>query len=439
MSHRHVIAGPLSGSVAESEAVIKAVVEPDITNVSLVLKANEKPGEGDAWRAPDNIWADPEREYENNIYTFRVSGLLPDTKYHFALVTDGKIEENARGKLRTFPKAGEPAGFKFAFGSCSKDPEAEVFSALKEEKDLSFFFHLGDFHYGNPKAKSVAKRLKDFDKALNKTAMGKMLRELPLAYTWDDHDFIDNDTGGEANPESRKLALAAYETYIPHYPLVNRERGIFQSFVVGRVLFILTDTRFNQSTRDREPVEERFVFGDEQLGWIGEKLEQGREMDLIVVTSSFPYVSRNPDKPGDWFYYPADHRRFANLVKEKNIRNLCMISGDAHMLAIDDGSHSGFAENDKGGFPVFHAASLFSSVGSKGGPYSKGSQQNNGSFGYGIEGRNQYGLFEITYHNEEGFALETPEVLWKGRRVENGVTRDLISHRFNARETFADF
>jgi len=83
---------------------------------------------------------------------------------------------------------------------------------------------------------------------------------------------------------------------------------------------------------------------------------------------------------------------------------LLMLSGDGHMVAIDDGTHSNFATNGAAGekgFPVMHAAPLDRYARPKGGPYS-----------HGIAGRRillglvaiqQFGLAEI---RDDGQILE---------------------------------
>ena len=59
-----------------------------------------------------------------------------------------------------------------------------------------------------------------------------------------------------------------------------------------------------------------------------------------------------------------------------------MLSGDAHMLAIDDGSNNTFDTAGTGpGFPVFHAAALDRPGKVKGGPYSEGTYPGGGQFG----------------------------------------------------------
>lgn len=89
-----------------------------------------------------------------------------------------------------------------------------------------------------------------------------------------------------------------------------------------------------------------------------------------------------------------------------------MIGGDAHMIAIDDGSNNTYAG---AGFPVFHAAALDKSGSVKGGPSSEGTYPGSG----------QYGLVEIT---DEGG--KTISVSWKGKTSKNTV---LVAHSFELR------
>ncbi|WP_443209912.1 hypothetical protein, partial [Rhodococcus rhodochrous] len=55
--------------------------------------------------------------------------------------------------------------------------------------------------------------------------------------------------------------------------------------------------------------------------------------------------------------------------------------GDAHTLAIDNGSHSDYSTNGGAGFPVFQAAALDRPGSVKGGPYSEGAYPGGGQFG----------------------------------------------------------
>ena len=66
-------------------------------------------------------------------------------------------------------------------------------------------------------------------------------------------------------------------------------------------------------------------------------------------------------------------------IAESGVR-IAMLSGDAHALAIDDGSNSNYSSRPGPGFPVLHAAALDRRGKSKGGPYSHGTFPGGGQF-----------------------------------------------------------
>ncbi|MFP5487974.1 MAG: hypothetical protein ACLGHQ_06675 [Acidimicrobiia bacterium] len=72
---------------------------------------------------------------------------------------------------------------------------------------------------------------------------------------------------------------------------------------------------------------------------------------------------------------------------EHDIDRLVTLSGDAHMVAIDDGTNTGYADDGEPWFPVLHAAALDRPGHTKGGPYSEGAVPDGG----------QFGLVEVSY------------------------------------------
>lgn len=83
-----------------------------------------------------------------------------------------------------------------------------------------------------------------------------------------------------------------------------------------------------------------------------------------------------------------------------------MLAGDAHMVALDDGSHSDYSGTGRGGFPVLHAAALDRHGGLKGGPYSAGA----------FPGSGQYGTMTV---RDDGRRLRVTlrGLDWQGRRL----------------------
>ncbi|MDH3682492.1 MAG: hypothetical protein OEV40_21365, partial [Acidimicrobiia bacterium] len=72
------------------------------------------------------------------------------------------------------------------------------------------------------------------------------------------------------------------------------------------------------------------------------------------------------------------------FLDRHDITNFVMLGGDAHMVAIDDGTNSGYGGHD--GFPILQAAALDRPGSTKGGPYSHGM----------FPGAGQFGLLEVT-------------------------------------------
>jgi len=65
-----------------------------------------------------------------------------------------------------------------------------------------------------------------------------------------------------------------------------------------------------------------------------------------------------PDRPGadHWGGFAAERARMGQFLTEHAIDNVVLVGGDAHMVAIDDGTNSGCGGHE--GFPVLQVAAL---------------------------------------------------------------------------------
>jgi hypothetical protein len=273
------------------------------------------------------------------------------------------------GTFATWPEA--PFGFTVAFAACARaGSNGAVFDTIGQ-MGPDLFIGTGDFFYGDVLDNSLDTFANLFDSSLTQPAQAALYAAAPIAYTWDDHDYGPNDAG--ADSPSRGAALVSYRMFVPHYPLAlpGDDAPIAQAFSVGRVRFILTDTR---SARDAGA---GTVLGEEQLEWFLTELELASTTHAVVVwVSSIPWIG-DPD-PGadDWTGFSEERERIADFIQEHAIDNLVMFAGDAHMVAIDDGSNNGY-----GSFPVIHAGALDRPGSLKGGPYSEGAFPGGGQFG----------------------------------------------------------
>jgi hypothetical protein len=156
------------------------------------------------------------------------------------------------------------------------------------------------------------------------------------------------------------------------------------------------------------------IMSDDQQNWFFQELREYDQWDLVVWICSRPWIGR--EIPGDdyWGGFPQQRRRIANFIAENSINNLIMISGDAHMIAIDDGSNSDYSDQGGAGFPVFLAAALDRWGSTKGGPFSQG------CYTYSEYWVEQFGIMEVYYDNK------TTCLTWKGYRTLSDTQTELL-------------
>ena len=170
---------------------------------------------------------------------------------------------------------------------------------------------------------------------------------MPVGYVWDDHDYGPNDAGA-ASP-TRDAVRAAYRTAVPHYELPSGDGAINQAFTIGRVRFVITDGRSERTAGS--------LLGDEQRRWLIDELTAaGRTHALVVWANATPWIGAAREGADTWAGFGEERAEIGQALADAGIDNLVMVSGDAHMVAIDDGTNSGYAAGGEGGFPVLQAA-----------------------------------------------------------------------------------
>ena len=404
-----IIFGPWSGGATASSVAIKAAVENN-RRVQLVLSRDP------ALSSAEMIPPSEISQSEMTVVGFSPSGLTANTPFHYALEIDGRIIAESKGRFRTFPPADAPASFMFiCAGDAQTGSDHEVFDQIRREDPL-FFLHLGDLHYGDVNSTLLQKYREQYREVLESPTQAALYRDVPLAYLWDDHDYIANNTH-RASP-GRLQARLTYQECVPHYPLVegSGDVAIYQAFTVGRVRFLLTDTRSERDPQDDDGFD-KTLLGSRQKEWLKTQLLEGRDRHALMVwVNSVPWIGKAKEHEDEWFGYPTERAELGQFITSNGIRNLCMLSADAHMLAIDDGSNNK-PPNGGGGFPVFHASPLDRRRSDKGGPY---------SHGFFPKSSGQYGVFRVQDDGGEGVRVD-----WIGKRV--GAAAPIVSHSFVSR------
>ncbi len=121
------------------------------------------------------------------------------------------------------------------------------------------------------------------------------------------------------------------------------------------------------------------MLGAGQKQWLKQEMLAARGVyPLIVWVGSVPWIGSSSD---GWHSFSNERAELADFIADNGIEGLVMLSGDAHMLAIDDGTNSDYSQSGSASFPVFHAAALDRPGSVKGGPYSHGTFPGGGQFG----------------------------------------------------------
>ena len=351
-----------SGGVTDSGAVITARIDGDDAELEL---ATETGGAGTyTGTQTDGVWR------------FSLSDLTPITTYSYRFVVDGVLDPLRVGQFRTFST--DPMSFTIALGSCARLGSAgKVFETILA-MDPDLFISTGDFFYADY-ITTASQFAAAYDTTLTSPPQAALYAAVPIAYTWDDHDYGGNDSDSTA--PARDQALSAYENLVPHYPLTDTG-AINQAFSIGRVRIILLDGRSAREPDTLPDGPDKTMLGTAQLDWFeNELLTSSQSHALVIVATSVPWISAPIDGGDDWGGFTTERRTIANFLADNDIDNVMMIAGDAHMLAIDDGTNTDYSDRGGHGFPLFHAAALDRPGSFKGGPYSEGAFPGGGQFG----------------------------------------------------------
>ncbi|MCX8164479.1 MAG: alkaline phosphatase D family protein [Aquificaceae bacterium] len=336
-----------------------------------------------------NIPAGSIGEKEDFTVKIDLEGIFkPGSTYYYRFVYAGV--PSMIGRFRTLPDKTHDISIGFVVCQNYADGLYTAYWHLAEE-DLQLVVHLGDFVYERiygpprvpgrdlslPSGDRVCVNLEDY-RYLYRTYLSdpdlRLARAMhPFVNTWDDHEFINDyfydherkvwDYFLEGHPAGRNRekilrlrqeAVKAWLEYIPSRVKVDMDNKnplkwatIYRDFDLGGLgHLIILDGR---SYRERPPCGGRFgikgcpeqektsMLGTEQFRWFRERLLQGGVRWKVVASSVQFSKSQTDGKFGSldaWDGYAGERKRILELLKERNMKNLIVISGDRHASLV---------------------------------------------------------------------------------------------------------
>lgn len=316
----------------------------------------------------------------NHAVKARVSGLKPYEQYYYRFSTARRHSEV--GRFRTALPADSTQPVKFAYFSCA-DYTHGYYNAYEHmaAQDLDFVVCLGDYIYdetyhsiadktgvrddkigktlpGYPSAIRSAISLADYRAKYSLYRSDKSLRKLhtkfPMVMLWDDHEVMDNYTGGEADgglpkgygyTTARKLAgYKAWGESMPTFGKGPAGNKIYRKLSFGKnVDLVIMDQRqyrANQPCDDKVvPAcstwdEPRAFLGKTQLGWVKDQLQASQANwkvmanELMImptkVTGGSYFTFDN------WQGYPQEREELLSFIDDKGIKDVVFVTGDIH-------------------------------------------------------------------------------------------------------------
>ncbi len=343
----------------------------------------------------------------------KADSLAEGTTYYYAVACGATPDLSAEdiGKVKTFVTG--PQSFSFVFASCSVNNGHRAYAVI-DSLNPDFFMNIGDLHYLNPNSLDLNVHRNCYETScFNKNNFVNLVRDHSFAYMWDDHDFCGD--GSDSLRIGRANARRAYQEYVPHYPLARGSGNVavYQSFIIGRIKFILCDLRSDRGLLS--------ILGTQQFVWLKNEMRHARDNNLIVAWIS-PDSFGGASPADNWGSYTNEREILSNFFRDDTIKNMFILSGDAHMLAIDNGIMNDWStgSNNPFNYPIFQSAALNAWGSYKGGYYSEG--------GYFINPDTSYGQFGLVNVYDSG--TDSVCIYFRGFRVNNFSSTQLLNEYY---------
>lgn len=325
-----------------------------------------------------------------------ITGLDAATQFFWQVEDNSVLDTSITGEFLTYPPVGIATNFTLALaGDAGLSPNfpgtgatldnnrisnSPIFdlirTRIKNEGWLSPFIHLGDFFYYNFGVDfpgTLANYRTGWDDVLLQDNQHQLYHDVGILPFYDDHDFDGNNSDG-TYPDKANVATV-YRERAPHYALADAN-AIYQTWQIGRVLFIGADVRYNRSPNSDPDGPSKTMLGSAQKAWM-EGILSTSDAKLFVWIMPQTWLSTAADS---WASFATEQAEMVAMFEEHGwLGRMCIISADAHMIAIDTGT------NSAGGIPLLVAAALDAT------PLGNPSQYDLGGF----TGVDQYGTLEV--------------------------------------------
>ncbi len=216
--------------------------------------------------------------------------------------------------LRAGPDLRASGQTRIAFGSCSKDDAQPIFAHIRAlEPDL--FLFVGDNHYGNTADVGALRQWYRWAHARDERR--ELMAEAVVLATWDDHDYVGNNTDGSA--PGKDAALRVFAEYWANGRVgLDGVPGVFSAHRWGDVGIWLLDDRYWRGL-------DGTLLGETQENWLIDSVAASDAVFKLVVSGSQWTLDGSSDS---WAAFPEAQGRVVDALSEAG--GVVLLSGDIH-------------------------------------------------------------------------------------------------------------
>lgn len=349
------------------------------------------------------VVTDSTRSDQFNMVIADVEGLTPFKKYFYRYLINGQLQDSVYS-FTSFPEEGELGHYKIAVGSCNYFENFPLFGHVKDFEPM-LFIHLGDWKYPpstfgwnyNLFPDRIANA---FSWCYNDANMSRyILNGMAIDYVYDD-SYCHNGNQGATYPRTvvSQLpngqsfydlqtvhfdegviagAINGYFDHFPGYEAVDTAIGVHHSFKLGNMEFFMLDLRNSASPQNEayiyhpetntytfEPGPDHSLMSASQREWLldgllnstadwkiigssvmfNRRFVKFREMATqlqVLAPSMIDYASNLSYL---WNAYPADQNTLLDFIRDNQLKDVIVLSGDSHSSMVDDGTNAGLPE-----------------------------------------------------------------------------------------------
>ncbi len=248
--------------------------------------------------------------------TIEVFGLGSRAEWAYDLVVDGQAQ--GPWTLHPGPVDGTPGVRRIAFGSCTKDDEQPLFADIRAEAPDLFLF-VGDNHYGDTDELDALRQ--QYRWAHSREHRAELMYEAGVYATWDDHDYVGNNTDGSAS--GKDVALRSFKEFWANGRYgTETVPGVFSAHTYGDLGIYLLDDRYHRE-------DDETLLGLDQEAWLLASIVASDAVFKLVVTGSQWNLDGSSDS---WANFPEAQERVVDALSAAP--GVVLLSGDIHTSEI---------------------------------------------------------------------------------------------------------